>query len=440
MDGSSTDLTGPQTRQPTFVDVFSGCGGLSLGLKRAGWRGMLAIEKDPFAFKTLNSNFGPGTVWDYDWPSGIERQAWNVHELLNSRRAAIEAMRGEVDLLAGGPPCQGFSHAGRRNADDPRNMLFADYLDLVDILRPRAVLIENVRGFQTTFEIPQADGIGNFSIELKRRLAAEYDTVAAVIKASDFGVPQVRPRFFLIGVRKELGRGALVAGFFDELRARRDGFLAARGLPREPSAKDAISDLEIAWSGRVPSPDSPGFEAIGYTGPRSAYQVAMRDGSDGAPSDSRLARHAPHIVERFGEIMQECREDGRLNTSISTAMRKKHGLKKMALRVMDPLAPSPTITSLPDDLLHYSEPRTLSVRENARLQTFPDWFRFEGKYTTGGERRRHEVPRFTQVANAVPPLLAEQIGLALTAVLFGHVPMESMDCFAKRLEGRAVAV
>ena len=127
----------------------------------------------------------------------------------------------------------------------------------------------------------------------------------------------------------------------------------------------------------------------------------------------RLARHRPDIRGRFEAIIRACREEGRLNVTISAETRKAHGLKKMAIRVLDPLNSAPTITSLPDDLLHYSEPRTLTVRENARLQSFPDWFAFKGKYTTGGHRRRNEVPRFTQVANAVPPLLAEQLGLAL---------------------------
>ena len=98
-------------------------------------------------------------------------------------------------------------------------------------------------------------------------------------------------------------------------------------------------------------------------------------------------------------------------------MRARFGLKKMALRVLDPDRPSPTITSMPDDLLHYSEPRTLTVRENARLQTFPDWYSFQGKYTTGGHLRKQEVPRFTQVANAVPPLVARAIGETLTDLL-----------------------
>jgi DNA (cytosine-5)-methyltransferase 1 len=156
-----------------------------------------------------------------------------------------------------------------------------------------------------------------------------------------------------------------------------------------------------------------GFEEIAYGAARTSYQVVMRDGHVGAPSDLRLARHRPEIRERFASIIRACREDGRLNTTISSDVRKAHGLKKMAIRVLDPLSAAPTITSLPDDLLHYSEPRTLTVRENARLQTFPDWFAFRGKYTTGGDRRRREVPRFTQVANAVPPLLAEQIGSVL---------------------------
>jgi DNA (cytosine-5)-methyltransferase 1 len=89
----------------------------------------------------------------------------------------------------------------------------------------------------------------------------------------------------------------------------------------------------------------------------------------------------------------------------------------MALRVLDPDRPSPTITSMPDDLLHYNEPRTLTVRENARLQSFPDWYDFKGKYTTGGHLRRKEVPRFTQVANAVPPLVARAFGELLAEIL-----------------------
>ena len=90
--------------------------------------------------------------------------------------------------------------------------------------------------------------------------------------------------------------------------------------------------------------------------------------------------------------------------------------------MLDPDRPSPTITSMPDDLIHYSEPRTLTVRENARLQSFPDWYAFQGKYTTGGHLRKKEVPRFTQVANAVPPLVARAIGEMLAALMADATP------------------
>ena len=124
---------------------------------------------------------------------------------------------------------------------------------------------------------------------------------------------------------------------------------------------------------------------------------------------------------------------------MSPETRRAHSLKKTAIRVLDPLGCAPTITSLPDDLLHYFEPRTLTVRENARLQAFPDWYAFQGNYTTGGQRRRKEVPRFTQVANAVPPLLAEQLGLVLLRLGFQLDPAQlTVESFAQLGECRLV--
>lgn len=402
----------------TFVDVFAGCGGLSLGLKRAGWRGLFAIEKDAFAFDTLSSNFPAGDgPWSYAWPSAIDCRPWDIRDLLTEHREALHGMAGKVELLAGGPPCQGFSHAGRRRLDDPRNRLFEAYLELVEILKPRVVLVENVRGFASDFQGTGDRAIANFAAVLRESLGGSYDTNSAVIRAGDFGVPQVRPRFFLVGTAKELGATAAVAGFFDDLRANSTRFLEERGLPRRPTSADAISDLEVASNGTFPSPETAGFEAIAYRGPRSAYQEAMRDGHEGCPSDTRLARHRPPIRERFAAIIDAARAEGRLNVTISAETRQAYQLKKLAIRVLDPGRPSPTITSLPDDLLHYAEPRTLTVRENARLQSFPDWFSFKGKYTTGGDLRRNQVPRFTQVANAVPPLLAEQLGIGLMRLL-----------------------
>lgn len=175
------------------------------------------------------------------------------------------------------------------------------------------------------------------------------------------------------------------------------------------SSKSAISDLELGNKGSREFSENPRFREIVPSVPKTSYQKLMNTGCSEI-GDLRLANHSENIIKRFKYIIAQSHADGRLNTTISTEMRERLGLKKMALRVLDPDRPAPTITSMPDDLLHYSEPRTLTVRENARLQGFPDWFSFEGKYTTGGHRRRIEVPRFTQVANAVPPLVARAFG------------------------------
>ena len=418
----------PNLSRPLFVDAFAGCGGLSLGLMRAGWKGLFAVEKDPFAFETLLTNLpsGDGPLC-YAWPDNIERRTWDINELLSERQEDLYGLAGKVDLLAGGPPCQGFSQAGRRQPDDPRNRLFEAYLELVRLLRPRLVLIENVRGFASDFKVPAYGEIRNFAEALQNGLRADYDVAVDVIQTHNFGIPQERSRFFLVGARKGMEAGHQIAAFFDTLQRQACIFLNERQLPRSPTARDAISDLEVARNGTVPSTDTRGYEATGYKEPLTPYQKAMRDGYEGPPPDMRLARHRPDIRARFEAIIKACREEGRLNTTISPETRKAHGLKKRAIRVLDPLGPAPTITSLPDDLLHYSEARTLTVRENARLLSFPDWFAFRGKYATGGSRRRNEVPRFTQVANAIPPLLAEQLGLALLRTL--HRYRRGKMCF-----------
>ncbi|TIQ76485.1 MAG: hypothetical protein E5X64_37725, partial [Mesorhizobium sp.] len=130
----SNDLAAPGSLlssdgAPTFVDVFAGCGGLTLGLMRAGWRGMFAVEKDAFAFATLEANFlQRNSLYQFDWPKWLPKEACDVRTLLETHAAKFKGMRGSVDLLAGGPPCQGFSSAGRRKPHDPRNQLFRDYV------------------------------------------------------------------------------------------------------------------------------------------------------------------------------------------------------------------------------------------------------------------------------------------------------------------------
>jgi DNA (cytosine-5)-methyltransferase 1 len=135
---------------------------------------------------------------------------------------------------------------------------------------------------------------------------------------------------------------------------------------------------------------------------------------NGAIADShRFANHLPSTVEKFAWFQANCSKGKR----IPIAERGQYANKKHAVQILHPNSVGPTVTTLPDDYLHYSEPRILTVREMARLQTFPDWYSFKGKYTTGGESRSKECPRYTQVGNAVPPLLAEALGLALLQLL-----------------------
>ena len=409
-------MTRQISRSVHFVDTFAGCGGMSLGLMQAGLSGLFAIESDRFAFASLKENFLKKNVhYELSWPQWLPQEPIAIEILIKRYRRELERLEGMVDLLAGGPPCQGFSSAGRRKHDDPRNQLFAHYVQLVEVLKPKALLIENVRGFAINFQHKGA--IHNYAGKLRNLLSSEYSVYEELLDLSQFGVPQLRTRYFLLAFKT----GFCTENPFDLLRRRLPSFLRSMRLQAPVSSWAAISDLEIARGGVQPSRDSKGFEEIRYTAPVTQYQKLMAGNSE-APTDLRLARHADDITERFSEIIELSHAEGRLNTSISDELRRRFGLKKRALRVLDPDRPSPTVTSMPDDLLHYSEPRTLTVRENARLQGFPDWFSFQGKYTTGGHLRRQEVPRFTQVANAVPPLVARAIGEILTEILTRRRP------------------
>ncbi|MGY4404037.1 DNA cytosine methyltransferase [Bradyrhizobium sp. USDA 3315] len=412
---------------PTFVDVFAGCGGLTLGLMRAGWRGVFAVEKDAFAFATLEANFlQPASAYQFDWPSWLPRHASDIRVLLEAHAAELMKLRGTIDLLAGGPPCQGFSSAGRRKPHDPRNQLFRDYVALVEVVQPRMILLENVEGITYPFGDEAAaakhGGRGaprgeSYAQAIERALADRYHVFTSIIRCSEHGVPQSRPRFILAGYSKDCFEKAHIPSPFELLDTSKEALLAQKGLKCLTTARQALSDLEISRNGLIDGDGSPRFKSIGYKGPLSNYQKAMRDGHSGVPSDTRLARHRPDIARRFARIIAAMKKRNRLGIQLNAEQRKEFGVGKSTLRVLNPDTPAPTITSLPDDLLHYAEPRTLTVRENARLQTFPDWFVFKGKYTTGGDRRAREVPRFTQVANAVPPLLAELFGAVLKATL-----------------------
>jgi len=413
-----------------FVDLFSGCGGLSLGLSMAGMRGLFAIERDAMAFETFAMNFvsrAASPKYAFEWPTWLEQQAWGIDELLQQHKADLLHLRGKVDILAGGPPCQGFSFAGRRVEEDPRNQLFEKYVEAVDAIRPAALILENVPGMRVVHcranivELPfgPAPKKRSFYDRLAERLdGIGYEVEAVLVDASRFGVPQRRSRLIAIGVRKDLAQwlDGGIARVFSLLEEAREAQLAHLGLGDSISAAEAISDLELAGSELQPCEDpesAPGFMEGCRGKAASHYQRLLRGDDKETPNSMRLARHRDDVRERFARILAECRRGVRMDDE----SRRGYGLKKHRIYPMSATSPAPTITTLPDDVLHYSEPRILTVRESARLQSFPDWFQFRGKYTTGGDRRTRECPRYTQVGNAVPPFLARAIGSAIDNAL-----------------------
>lgn len=416
----------------TFIDLFAGCGGLSLGLSMAGLGGRFAVERDAMAFSTFEANLVRGECLQapqFEWPDWLPQQAWDIAQLLAQHRADLEGLRGTVEVLAGGPPCQGFSFAGKRKADDPRNMLFEKYVEVVEAIQPRILLLENVPGMRVVHgakaarigdDIPSEALRGSHYDKLANLLrSANYSVDARLLNAADFGVPQSRSRLIVIGVRNDCA--ALLQGgmkrAFDAVEDARTAHLVELGLGARPSSRSALSDLETAGKPLSTLQDAKArgtFSELQYSGPATSYQRAMRVPFPPAEMDSmRMARHTPAVAERFGRIIAECTQGVR----ISSADRERFNLKKYRIVPIHPGEPAPTITTLPDDLLHYSEPRILTVRECARLQSFPDWFRFCGKYTTGGKQRTKECPRYTQVGNAVPPLMARGLGKGILNLL-----------------------
>ncbi len=324
-----------------------------------------------------------------------------------------------MDVLAGGPPCQGFSSAGRRVQQDPRNHLFKLYAEVAEALQPPFLVFENVPGIAEVFDkqdrrFRNPTRIGRPPVPYSERIAKKlgqlgYEVVGLHERAVDFGVPQNRTRYLMVGVHRATGLSIspdLVRGL---LATHRNDLLRELELVGPITLQEAISDLETHGRRLIPCVDSLGFNQLDYQGPLTQYQRIMRDGATEAPNSMRLANQRPDTVARLAQILATCRKDVRLLRSEREAL----GIGKQSITPLAPNRPAKTVTSLPDDFIHYSEPRILTVRECARIQSFPDWFSFHGKYTTGGPKRTVEVPRYTQVANAVPPLLARVVGLTL---------------------------
>ena len=403
------------SKHPVVIDIFAGCGGLSLGLYQAGWKGLFAVEKNKNAFETLEFNLIESKK-HFAWPSWLPQSNLDIIEVTQNYEQELLALRGNVDRGAGGPPCQGFSMAGKREEKDTRNQLVFSYIKFVDLVRPKLLLFENVKGFTYAFkkkDNPDAVPFSSIVIEKLREIG--YDVEPQVIDFSKYGVPQRRKRFILIGVLN--GEDGSAACFLASLKKRRDLFLRRFGLSDNPTVSDAISDL-LKSNGELPTPDRKGFYSGKYGEAVSNYQIFLRKGTDVVkqivPNSHSFAHHSEEKTQCFEHLLADCPVKGK---RLNKEMRERWSVHQRSITILDPDSVSPTITGLPDDYLHYCEPRIMTVRECARIQSFPDWYEFKSKYTSGGDLRKSEVPRYSQVGNAIPPLFAQQAGEVLKEML-----------------------
>lgn len=414
-----------RNNKPKFIDLFAGCGGFSLGFLNAGFEGIFAIEKSAMAFETLSHNLLDNPSLSYNWPEWLNIEPIACEDLIENYKDELLNLTGSIDVIIGGPPCQGFSTAGRRDPGDPRNQLTEQYLKIVGVLQPKIVAIENVIGMTYSFDDINANLSNNLDASTKSYsdLIVEslselgYSTSTSIIDTSRYGVPQNRRRHIIIGVKESIVlRPYNISEMLEGIRL---DFLKSKGLAQDEkvSAGDAISDLETNKHKLINNEDSgiKGFFEIDYNLDQqlNSYQALMRRNHSKSPNSLRLPNHKPKTLQKFKVIQKECRP----GHVLSAKKRAELEIKKHTISVLDRCKPALTVTTLPDDILHYSEPRILTVREMARLQSFPDWFEFKGKYTTGGSKRKIETPRYTQVGNAVPPLFSEALAIALKKLI-----------------------
>lgn len=458
------EISRPQSGRPIYADLFAGCGGLSLGLEWAGFQRAAAIEISPDAALTYYHNLvcreelAPcqwSTFLDSDklqLSSGLI--IGDIVDKLDTFLASCNLRSPCVDLIAGGPPCQGFSVAGKRGPDDPRNRLGDFIVEAARLLRPRAVLVENVPAVNVPFGGPESQ-TSALALLVKKLEAHQYVTSVFHLTSSAVGVPQKRTRLFILGVQESI---------FDMIPAHyrlswqvEDGLSGLiRAESHGPTVGEALGDIGTeGYRLRFPSE----YRELAYAkslrfSRKFAVPTALSQGKRigyGTLYNHELRNHKPETIARFecylylkrlgiherllhkasiqdkGQVASQIRNqlsqnglcpdevDHITQELVEEVLRFK--TKKHTQIALDANSPARTVTTLPDDLIHYAEPRVLSVRELARLQSFPDSFIFKGKPTTGGSRRRVEAPQYSQVGNAVPPLVARAVGRLVRSLL-----------------------
>ncbi|MBP8810673.1 MAG: DNA cytosine methyltransferase [Kofleriaceae bacterium] len=353
------------------IELFAGAGGMTLGVENAGFSVMCAVENDPIHARTHSQNFQSCRVL--------------VGDVGKQTGADLRATSGlsrtdELHLLFGGPPCQGFSVGGHRNPRDPRNVGILEFARLVRELRPLYFIMENVRGILMS---QMSDTLSMFLGEISQ---AGYDVVGPVqtLDAADFSVPQNRARVFFLGYRY----GCTPPTYPERRRSRVTVGEALADIP----PLEAIPELYEQ------------SDALVKLGPPSHYSARLRD-KNMSPTSYRLTacqltRHSAVVRERFRRTKRGAQEP------VSRFIRLSNDAQSTTLRAGTDITRGRFTAPRP---IHPDEHRCITVREAARLHSFPDAFQFAGTIWHG----------FRQVGNAVPPLLAEVVALQVKRALAG---------------------
>jgi len=345
-----------KTQEKIGIDIFSGAGGLSLGAESAGIKIGFAVEKDISAAKTFERNH-----------PGVKVLCEDIAKIDPKLHSATKPF-----IIFGGPPCQGFSLSNTKTRSDENNnnMLFWEFVRFVDDLQPEWFLFENVEGITNYNK-------GNTVLKIKECFKEiGYETKEAVLYASDYGVPQHRNRFFMVGNR---------LGLNFEFPEKHD---------KKVNVREALADLPALVNGD-------NFPIAQYTLPVndvSEYAAKMRVDSQ-APSQNFVSRNQDYVIERYKHIKQG--ENWKaIPPELMTNYANKENCHSGIYKRLDAEKPSVVISNYRKNMLiHPFQDRGLSVREAARLQSFPDKFVFEGPLSHIQQ----------QIGNAVPPLLAEAI-------------------------------
>lgn len=399
------------TTQSTVIDLFAGAGGFGLGFQLSGFSVPFSLEMDTWASDTLSYNHPNKIVLRDDIRNYTTRE---------SIRAACPY---QPDIIIGGPPCQGFSIAGpaRKDPKDPRNSLFTNFAQWIELLEPQAFVMENVKGL-----LARRNEDGNRVVDIIRDTFANLGYVVEVwiLNAAEYGVPQIRERIFIVGhhLSKEIGppkKTHILQKNAYNTNVAQLALFDRVNLNPAITLWDAISDLPTlkARQGEEQQPYS--------STSNNAYQLTLREDSQILYNHVAMD-HSDRLVERFKHIKWG---ESSADVPVEHGARKRNGNGEASgisydqnNRRLHPYKPSHTIAaSFYANFIHPFQHRNLTAREGARIQSFPDYYRFMGKKTVVSHKllQREErldekfLCQYNQVGNAVPPLLAKAIATHL---------------------------